>query len=248
MNELVVHYLGGGGERVLCGQIKMRTYERRYGLRYTRQWGDVTCEKCLARVDSLGACDQRHTFWGGFAERPASTVQISESEHPETRKDVLPMSGIGAEDLRSGIKWWGGKGCGVGDQIAGIVVSAAKEQQRDFDSGALLEWDNGEPRMESVVIIETDLRDADVDHDDGKRALHLRGGNYEVAQGTGVSGEKALLEAIQRSGLRCEAGVKITAQITGMAKITKRGANPAKLWTISMEKAAPSIGEDELYD
>jgi len=157
------------------------------------------------------------------------------------------MSGIGAEDLQTGIKWWGGKGCGVGDSVTGIVVSAGKEQQRDFDTSALLEWDNGEPRMESVVVLETDLRDSEMDHDDGKRALHLRGGNYEVAEGAGVSGEKALLEAIQRSGLRCEAGVKLTAKITGMAKVTGRGRNPAKLWTIEMEKAASAIGEEDLF-
>jgi hypothetical protein len=158
------------------------------------------------------------------------------------------MTGIGAEDLQSGIRWWGGKGCGVGDSVTGIVVSAAKEQQRDFDTSALLEWDNGEPRMESVVVLETDLRDPEMEHDDGKRALHLRGGNYEVAEGTGVSGEKALLEAIQRSGMRCEAGVKITAKITGMAKVTGRGRNPAKLWTIEMERPASAIDEDDLYD
>jgi len=158
------------------------------------------------------------------------------------------MSGIGAEDLQTGTRWWGGKGCGVGDSVTGIVVSAAKEQQRDFDSGAPLEWDNGEPRMESVVILETDLRDPESDNDDGRRALHLRGGNYEVAEGSGVSGEKALLEAIQRSGIRCEAGVRLTAKISGMAKVTGRGRNPAKLWTITMEKATSSIGEGDLFD
>ncbi len=158
------------------------------------------------------------------------------------------MAGIGAEDLRSGVKWWGGQGCDVGDSITGIVVSASKEQQRDFDSGALMEWDNGDPRMESVVILDTDLRDPEVENDDGKRALHLRGGNYEVAKGHGVSGEKALLEAINKSGIRCDTGVRLTAQITGLAKITKRGANAAKLWTITMEPPQQGIGEDDLFD
>ena len=157
------------------------------------------------------------------------------------------MAGIGAEDLQSGVKWWGGKGCEVGDKISGLVVSASKEQQRDFDTGALLEWDNGDPRMESVVIVETDLRDPELENDDGTRALHLRGGNYEVAEGSGVSGEKALLEAINKAGVRCEAGVKITAAISGMAKPTGRGRNPAKLWTIKLEKAAPGIDADDIF-
>jgi hypothetical protein len=157
--------------------------------------------------------------------------------------------GIGSEDLQSGTKWWGGKGIGIGDSISGIVVSAGKEQQRDFDSGDLMEWDNGDPRMESVIVLsDTGEHDPELDNDDGTRSLHLRGGNYEVDEGSGVAGEKALLEAINKSGIRCDTGVKLTAKITGMAKITKRGANAAKLWTIKLEKAPAGIGEEDLFD
>lgn len=159
------------------------------------------------------------------------------------------IMGIGQEDLVSGVRWWGGRGIGVGDQISGIVVSANKEQQRDFDSGDLLEWDNGDPRMESVIILsDTGEVDPEADNDDGTRALHLRGGNYEVDEGSGVAGEKALLEAINKSGIRCDEGVKLTAKITGMAKVTGRGRNAAKLWTIKMEKPAAGIGEADLFD
>ena len=159
------------------------------------------------------------------------------------------IMGIGQEDLQSGVKWWGGRGIGVGDQISGIVVSANKEQQRDFDSGDLLEWDNGDPRMESVIVLsDTGEVDPEADNDDGTRALHLRGGNYEVDEGSGVAGEKALLEAINKSGIRCDEGVKLTAKITGMAKVTGRGRNAAKLWTIKMEKPAAGIGEADLFD
>mgnify|MGYP003644649542 CR=1 FL=1 len=117
--------------------------------------------------------------------------------------------GIGTEDLQVGVKWWGGKGVGVGDSISGIVVSANKEQQTDFDSGDPLEWDNGDPRMESVIIVS---------------------------------------EAINKSGIRCDTGVKITATITGMAKVTGRGRNAAKLWTIKLDKAPAGIGEADLFD
>tara|TARA_R110000796_G_scaffold158563_1_gene275244 strand:+ start:165 stop:692 length:528 start_codon:yes stop_codon:yes gene_type:complete len=157
--------------------------------------------------------------------------------------------GIGAEDLSSGCKWWGGTGCGVGDSISGIVVSANKEQQRDFDTGNLMEWDNGDPRMESVIILsDTGEVDPEADNDDGKRALHLRGGNYEAEEGSGVAGEKALLEAINKAGIRCEEGTKLTAKITGMAKITGRGRNQAKLWTMKLEPAPAGIGSDDLFD
>jgi hypothetical protein len=158
------------------------------------------------------------------------------------------VSGIGAEDLRSGTKWWGTTKEQMGAEVTGLIVSAEKAQQTDFDTGQGLEWENGDPRMESVIIMETDIRDPEVEDDGGTRALHLRGGNYEIDEGTGISGEKALLEAMQKSGLRCEAGVVIKAKITGMAKATGRGKKPAKLWTIRLEKAESSIDEGDLFD
>lgn len=158
------------------------------------------------------------------------------------------MAGIGAEDLQSGTAWWGGKGCVVGDVLSGTVISAGKEQQRDFDTGSFLEWDNGDPRMETVVVVQTDLRDPEREADDGRRALHLRGGNYDVDTGSGQAGEKALLEAINKSGLRCDTGVKLSAAITGMAKPTGRGRNAAKLWTFKLEPGEPAasgVGEED---
>ena len=158
------------------------------------------------------------------------------------------MAGIGAEDLSGGVKWWGGTGCGVGDVLKGIIVSASREQQTDFDTGAPLEWENGDPRMESVVIVQTDLRDPEMDNDDGTRALHLRGGNYKAAEGEGQAGEKALKEAISKAGVRADAGVKIQAAITGLAEPTGRGRKPAKLWTIKLEPAEAGIDADDLFD
>ena len=84
--------------------------------------------------------------------------------------------------------------------------------------------------------------------EDGVRYHRERGGNYDVEEGSGVAGEKALLEAINKSGIRCDTGVKITATITGMAKVTGRGRNAAKLWTIKLDKAPAGIGEADLFD
>ena len=44
-------------------------------------------------------------------------------------------NGIGLEDLSQGTRWWGGKGYGIGDKISGVVISAERAQQRDFDTG-----------------------------------------------------------------------------------------------------------------
>jgi len=158
------------------------------------------------------------------------------------------MSGIDIGDLRTGVRWWGTSSEQLGAEVTGLIVSAEKAQQTDFDTGQGLQWDNGDDRMESVIVMETDIRDPEMDDDDGARSLHLRGGNYEVAEGSGTSGEKALLEAMQKSGLRCEAGVTIKAKISGMAKPTGRGKKPAKLWTIRLEKTESAIDEVDLFD
>lgn len=158
------------------------------------------------------------------------------------------MSGIGMEDLQSGTPWWGGEGCGIGDSIEGLIVRAGREQMRDFDTGALMEWDNGEPRLESVVVIASDLRRDDIVDDTGERALHLRGGKPEIAKGSGSIGETALKNAMRESGLRVEPGMYCKAEITGMAKPTGRGRNPSKLWTITLSKPEPGIDESELFD
>ncbi len=162
--------------------------------------------------------------------------------------------GIGMEDLQQGTPWWGGKGCEMGDKIAGLITYAGKEQQRDFDSGELMTWDNGDPRMELVVHLQTDVskyptaqRD-DIEDDDGVRALHLRGGRYEVAKGTGKAGADALKDAIRSSGLRAKPDIWIEAEITGMAKATGRGKNPAKLWTITLSEPEPGIDAEDLFD
>jgi len=157
-------------------------------------------------------------------------------------------NGIGLEDLSQGTKWWGGRECGVGDKISGVVISAERAQQRDFDTGSPMEWDNGDPRMETVIIVgDTGLVDPEMDNDTGERALHLRGGNYKVAEGTGLAGEAALREGMKKAGIRCEPGAKITAVISGLAEVTGRGKNPAKLWQIRLEAPAKGISEEDLF-
>lgn len=158
-------------------------------------------------------------------------------------------SGIGLEDLQQGTRWWGGKGYGIGDKISGVVVSAERAQQRDFDTGTPMEWDNGDPRMETVIIVgDTGLVDPEMDNDTGERALHLRGGNFKVAEGTGLAGEVALREAMKKAGIRCEPGCKIQAVITGLGEATGRGKNPPKLYTIKLDPPSQGISESDLFD
>src|SRR5690349_10440372 len=63
----------------------------------------------------------------------------------------------------------------VGTRVGGRVVKDAQEiQQRDFDSGELLFWDDGKPRMQLVVTVATDEADPADPDDDGERAIYVK--------------------------------------------------------------------------
>jgi hypothetical protein len=64
----------------------------------------------------------------------------------------------------------------VGKRVAGKIVRPPVEvQQRDFDSNELLFWDDGNPRMQLVVTVDTGNVDPTVEDDDGERAIYVKG-------------------------------------------------------------------------
>lgn len=153
---------------------------------------------------------------------------------------------ISLDDISGGSRSWGGEDFGVGDKISGTVVRAERVQQQDFTTGEPLHWSNGDPRMLSRVIIATDLRDSD--DDDGQRALYLKGGRFEAAEGSGMSGESALAEAMKQAGTKSiEPGGKLQVAITGLGKATQRGYRPPKLFTIKYTAPVASISASDLF-
>lgn len=156
-------------------------------------------------------------------------------------------TGIQLDDLDRGGKSWGGEGYTVGDKIDGEVISSGRIQQTDFQTSEPLFWSNGDPRMMSKVTIQSSER-AD-DDDDGIRTLYLKGGNFEVREGKGVSGEKALAEAMKAAGVKTLApGGRLQVAITGLSKVTTRGFQPAKLFTMKFTPPTQSISADDLFD
>lgn len=82
----------------------------------------------------------------------------------------------------------------IGTVVKGTVLGATKTQQTDMD-GKLLFWDNGDPRWQLVITLQTDERDPDIDGDDGVRRLFAKGNLLKAVQ-TAVreSGAKGLEE------------------------------------------------------
>lgn len=117
----------------------------------------------------------------------------------------------------------------LGFVIRGTVESWETTQQTDFDSKAPLFWDDGKPRLQVVVTMQTDLRDPEITDDDGKRKLYVKG-QMQVAV-------RDAIKAAGRPGL--EVGATLAVQFASEEPSQKRGANPKKVYRA--QYAAPVL-------
>lgn len=116
----------------------------------------------------------------------------------------------------------------VGDSITGVIESTEVKQQTDIQSGAPLTWDNGDPRMQLVVRLKTDLRDPNIEDDDGVRAIYVKGSKKPGSQ----SLHDAVASAVRAVGAKgLEVGGTLTVTFTGEEPSQTRGFNPRKLYT-----------------
>jgi len=76
--------------------------------------------------------------------------------------------------MSGGIASIGWKDNPVGYTVIGTIVDQPKaEQMKKFDSDELDFWPSGDPKMQIMCTIQTDLRDPADANDDGKRRLHI---------------------------------------------------------------------------
>src|SRR5256885_7443643 len=124
-----------------------------------------------------------------------------------------------------------------GASVTGTVAEQPTiQQQRNFDTGALEFWDDGNPKYQLVVVLQTDQRDPDVQDDDGTRALYVRGNL-----------QKAIRDAVRQSGADgLETGGMVTVTYTGDAAPTRKGINGAKLYRAEYKPPAAAAAQDLL--
>lgn len=112
----------------------------------------------------------------------------------------------------------------VGHSYTGTVQSFSLQQQRDYDTGAPLTWDDGSPKMQMVVELATDARGTfdsegnpqDVSNDDGARMLYVK-----------ANLQRAIKQAVRASGSKFEAGGLLTVtRIKDAAKSNPRFKAP----------------------
>jgi hypothetical protein len=122
----------------------------------------------------------------------------------------------------------------AGDTITGTITAEPEmRQQTDIKSGQPKFWDNGDPQMQLVVRLQTDLReDAD---DDGIRAIYVKGGFKAPTM------QKAIADAVRASGAKGLAvGGTLTVTYTGNGPASGVGMNPPKYYTAQYQ--APVVG------
>ena len=127
-----------------------------------------------------------------------------------------------------------------GDRVWGEIINSSRMQQRDFDSGDLLTWDDGNPRMQIVISLQTDEREDD--EDDGVRKVYIKEPSQLLA---------AMRQAVTKAGAKGIAnGGKFLVQYVSDGEPKRKGMSGQKQYFVKYE--APPEGympmPDEQFD
>ena len=127
-----------------------------------------------------------------------------------------------------------------GDRVWGTIISSEVRQQTDFDTSQLLFWDDGKPRLQVVITVQTDI--SDDDDDDGLRAIYAKG---QMLKAIGDACRKAGAKGISEGG-------RLLVQYVSDAEPKRRGMSGAKQYfakyepPVTMVEIPDQPDEDEL--
>lgn len=119
-----------------------------------------------------------------------------------------------------------------GDSVTGKITDLQVVQQRAYSPGGVGElktWPSGDPMMQLNVTLQTSLRDASIEDDDGKRRIYIDGRRIR----------EAVKDAFTRVGEQGLAvGGTYTQKFTGYDPDSKNPQNPAKLYEVTYTPAS----------
>ena len=116
-----------------------------------------------------------------------------------------------------------------GDSVTGVIEKIETTQVNDFQTKQPAYWNDGRPKEQIHVIIQTQLRDPSVDDDDGCRSLWIKGWGIQL---------KAFREACRQAGVKIpKPGDTITDRFVGLGP---RGdaPQPLKVFEFHIEPAS----------
>lgn len=128
----------------------------------------------------------------------------------------------------------------VGDTVKGTVVDVDVRQCTKFGTTEPEFWDNGDPKEQLVITLQTDLSDGGAD-DDGKRRIYApKPSNMLQAIG------KALKDAgakVGQGSAKLDVGGTLAVRFTGQRPHEKPGFNPIKEYAAAYAPPANSAAD-----
>ena len=121
-----------------------------------------------------------------------------------------------------------------GDRISGIIEKVTANQVRDFNTKQPAFWQDGSPKLQVLVTINTGVTDPNVEDDDGYRTVYFKGWGEQ---------RRAWLDAIRRAGLHKASDIKpgdrFTAVFTGYGQ-SSHGMQPPTIMEYTIEHQSPA--------
>ncbi len=179
----------------------------------------------------------RNAHKDSIAARRAMAQQTPAA--PTTQEHTMTTTHDDATDfLLGGEKIRSAKFETVNDTVKGTILDANVRQQTDISTGELLTWDDGKPKNQLVITLQTDLREpvaVGEDPDDGRRRVYVKGSTKNESKSMTV----AVREALRAAGAgRLEIGATLAVRYTGDGVATTRGFTPPKQYTAKYEPPA----------
>lgn len=147
---------------------------------------------------------------------------------PQQRQPAQ-LSSLGELLAGNSAKAYFGANSQPGDSVTGVIEKIETTQVNDFQTKQPAFWNDGRPKEQIHVIIQTQLRDPSVEDDDGRRSLWIKGWGIQL---------KAFRDACRQAGVKIpKPGDTITERFVGLGQ---RGdaPQPPKVFEFHIEPAS----------
>ena len=147
---------------------------------------------------------------------------------PQQRQPAQ-LSSLGELLAGNSAKAYFGANSQPGDTVTGVIEKIETTQVNDFQTKQPTFWNDGRPKEQIHVIIQTQLRDPSVEDDDGRRSLWVKGWGIQL---------KAFREACMQAGVKTpKPGDTITERFVGLGQ-RGNAPQPPKVFEFHIEPAS----------
>lgn len=120
----------------------------------------------------------------------------------------------------------------IGVVVRGKILSTEVTDQTEFGTNKVLTWDDGKPRKQLVITLQTDQRDDDMGDDDGKRRIYAKGNMLDAIREA----------AYDHRGL--QVGGELAVKYVANGKPSQKGWNPPKQYKAQYTPPTVAVPED----